>query len=93
MTDWSFKKMRLDIKKTAHVKDIALTVHAPWWANPLKSGANKIFFENVNFAKDIGATLLNIHLDTEEGVENYVQAILPIINYCTTENSMLYNTN
>ena len=76
------KKMRRSIKKTALANDIALSVHAPWWATPLKPEAKKIFFENITFAKDIGATLLNIHLDTEDGLEDYVQAILPIIKYC-----------
>ena len=76
------KKMRRSIKKTALANDIALSVHAPWWANPLKPEGKKIFRENISFAKDIGATLLNIHLETEDGLEDYVQAILPIIKYC-----------
>jgi len=76
------KKMRCYIKKTARASDMTLTVHSPWWANPLKAETKKIFFDNISFAKDIGATLLNIHLKNEEGLANYVQAILPVIDSC-----------
>ena len=74
--------MRRYIKETAHSHNIALTVHAPWWANPLTLDSNEIFFNNVDFAQEIGATLLNIHLDLDNGLEKYVRAILPLIKYC-----------
>lgn len=76
--------MRRYIKETARSHNIGLSVHAPWWANPLTPDSNEIFYNNVDFAKAIGATLLNIHLDLDldNSLENYARAILPLIKYC-----------
>ncbi len=77
-------KTRRFIKKTALVNDITLTMHASSWANPFEPETKKIFFDNIDFAGDIGAVLLNIHLTTEHGLTDYIRAILPISNYCRT---------
>jgi phosphoglucan,water dikinase len=78
------------IKNTARTFDIAMSVHSPWqanamsvhspWqANPLAPGGIEVILKNVSFASDIGASLLNIHLYTEEGTEAYLDAIIPLI--------------
>lgn len=67
------------IKNKAIDNDIALSVHAPWYYNPLKHENCVLLLKDIEFAQDIGATLLNIHLHTDEGIENYVKAITPII--------------
>ncbi|MFW8600691.1 PEP/pyruvate-binding domain-containing protein [Desulfobacterota bacterium M19] len=70
------------IKETALANDITLTMHVSSRANPVQSETRKIFFDNIDFAGEIGAVLLNIHLTTEQGLTDYVQAILPICDYC-----------
>lgn len=72
---------RLYIKKTALKNNIDLTVHVPWWANPLISKVQSILLDNLKFAIDIGATLINIHLYTDEGAGNYVKSIIPFIRH------------
>ena len=54
--------LRADIKNKADKSDISLSVHAPWYANPLNDQNKSLIMGNIAFAGDIGANLLNIHL-------------------------------
>ncbi|MCK4728005.1 MAG: TIM barrel protein, partial [Desulfobacterales bacterium] len=72
-------KTRRDIRNTALEHDIRLSVHAPWQVNPLQPKAWERLLEVLEFARDIGASLLNIHLYTDEGIASYVQAIIPLM--------------
>jgi sugar phosphate isomerase/epimerase len=74
--------MRRYIRETARAHDIVLTVHAPWWVNPMMRGAETIFSEQINFAESIGAILLNVHLDTSKGLQAYIQALVPLVKQC-----------
>ncbi|HFQ82192.1 MAG TPA: hypothetical protein ENK33_12600 [Desulfobacterales bacterium] len=76
------EEQRRFIKKTAQANEITLSMHASSWADPFRLESRKIFFDNIDFAGEIGAVLLNIHLSTEHGLADYVRAILPICNYC-----------
>jgi hypothetical protein len=71
--------MRRYIRETARAHDIVLTVHVPWWVNPMMEGAETIFSEQINFAESIGAILLNVHLDTSKGLQAYIQALVPLV--------------
>lgn len=70
---------RCYIKETAIKHDIHLSVHLPLLVNPLKADTHKIILDNLKFALDIGADLINIHLIKEQGAEGYVKAIIPLI--------------
>ncbi len=72
---------RKSIKNIAAERDIALSVHAPWWANPLRTEIHELLINHFIFARDIGATLLNVHLFNEEGIEPYVKALTSFIKY------------
>ncbi len=76
------EETRRFIKETALAHDITLTMHASSQVNPFQVESQKIFFGDIDFAREIGAVLLNIHLSTEHGLANYVRAILPVCNYC-----------
>jgi len=67
------------IKRIALDRDIRLSVHAPWWADPVLPGSEKILSESLAFDKDIGACLFNLHLYTEQGIDAYAEAIRPLI--------------
>lgn len=73
--------VRVLIKNTALAKDIRLSVHAPWHLNPLEPKTRESQLEVIKFAQDIGASLLNIHLYTDEGVAAYVEAIIPLVKH------------
>ena len=71
------------IKKTARAKDISISVHAPLPANPLKQDADELFGKCVEFARDIGAALFNIHFYPDEGIDAYVESIRPLMELLT----------
>ena len=73
------KQIRSVIRDTALVHDICLSVHAPWDANPLRPQGREVLFKDIEFAQDIGASLLNMHLYTDEGLSSYVQSIIPLM--------------
>ncbi len=51
-------EQRTSIRNRALAHDIRLSVHAPWWANPLNPEGLEILFKNIDFAQDIGASAL-----------------------------------
>ncbi len=67
------------IKNTSIEKDISLSVHVPWWANPLKYESHNLLLDHFRFAQNIGAVLLNMHFYIDEGIDPYVKAIIPFI--------------
>jgi len=74
------KEKRALIKDTALAHDIKLSVHAPWWVNPLKPESLEILSKNIRFAQDIGASLFNIHLYPDQGTQSFVRAIGPLLD-------------
>ncbi|HQN18776.1 MAG TPA: sugar phosphate isomerase/epimerase family protein [Syntrophobacteraceae bacterium] len=74
------KAMRALIQETALKHDIRLSVHPPWWANPLNPESIVAFSRSIELAHDIGASLLNIHLFLEQGIDSFVKAIIPLVD-------------
>lgn len=68
---------RRAIKETATANKITLTVHAPLEFNPLKESEDGRLYSTIEFAHDIGAELLNLHLDTSMGAEQFIAALGP----------------
>ena len=73
------REMRQHIRRKAIENNIALSVHAPWDSDPLKPDNHALLVKNIEFARDIGATILIVHLTTDKGPEKYVKAIMPIL--------------
>jgi sugar phosphate isomerase/epimerase len=71
--------LRADIRATAKAKDIRLSVHANWTANPLCPEAFPVLLRDLDLAESLGATLLNIHLYTEAGIGMFANAIVPLL--------------
>lgn len=80
---WSVRdipaEVRASIKATAEARDIRLSVHAPWPSDPLSGDAIQSFHESIDFAKQIGASLFNVHLRTDLGIEAYAGALRPFM--------------
>ena len=83
------KEKRALFKDTALAHDIALSVHAPWWANPLNKGSLEVLTKSVEFARDMGASLFNIHLYPDQGISSYAQAIAPVLDALTASHIRL----
>ncbi len=67
------------IRKAGKERDVLFTVHAPWQANPLQVGGNDLLCRSIDFARDIGAGLVNLHLYPDEGPLGYVRALEPVV--------------
>lgn len=61
--------------------DVLFTVHAPWQANPLDTNAIPLLIRSIDFARDIGAVLVNLHLYMDEGPQGFVRALEPLLRY------------
>jgi sugar phosphate isomerase/epimerase len=72
--------MRNEINNRAKASGMSMSVHVPWHANPLNYQNRSLIFENITFAKEIGAGLVNLHLYTEGGIQAYVESLLPVID-------------
>ena len=73
--------MRQEIREIGHAHDIRYSVHAPWQANPLWPEGNARLVESLEFARAIGAELVNLHLYLDEGPQGYGDALRPVIGY------------
>lgn len=80
---WDFSDMGLDerarIARIGKEKDILYTVHVPWQANPLYEQGPALLMESIDFARDIGADLVNLHLYTEHGPDVFLERLSPVI--------------
>jgi sugar phosphate isomerase/epimerase len=68
------------IRGAAAEHNLELTVHAPLEFNPLAHPDDARLYNTITFAHDIGATLVNLHLDTSAGVDAFVSALRPTLN-------------
>jgi sugar phosphate isomerase/epimerase len=69
------------IRQTGAVHDVLFTVHAPWQANPLHAEGIPLLIRSVEFARDIGADLVNLHLYMDEGPQGYARALQPVLRH------------
>lgn len=70
---------RASIRKQAQAAGIRQSLHARWTANPLRTEALPLLFEDLELAKALGASLLNLHLYAESGVTIYAGALAPLL--------------
>ena len=69
------------IRDTGTAHNVLFTVHAPWQANPLHADGIPLLIRSIDFARDIGADLVNLHLYMDDGPQGYAQALEPVLRY------------
>jgi sugar phosphate isomerase/epimerase len=74
--------IRQNLRGRARDAGISLSVHAPVHAEPLRQGGGKDLDESLRLAVDLGASLLTIHFGDPRRVEEFVAAMLPLIQRC-----------
>jgi sugar phosphate isomerase/epimerase len=67
------------IRNAGRRHNIAFTVHAPWQANPLYPEGIEHLLRSIDFARDIGAGLVNLHLYMDEGPAAYAESLRPVV--------------
>lgn len=72
---------RRRIRNTGAAHGVLFTVHAPWQANPLQADGIPLLIRSVDFARDIGADLVNLHLYMDRGAQAYAEALAPVLHY------------
>ncbi|MBV9123704.1 MAG: sugar phosphate isomerase/epimerase [Planctomycetes bacterium] len=72
---------RFWIRDSGRANQVSFTVHAPWQANPLHPEGVPLLIRSLDFARDIGATLVNLHLYMDEGAAGYVRALEPVLRH------------
>ena len=70
---------RVMIKDTAMANDIYLSVHSHWHLNLLRPDDHEVLLKDIEFARDVGASLLNIHLQSDETIAAYAVAIVALL--------------
>jgi sugar phosphate isomerase/epimerase len=69
---------RSNIRGTCLAHNIHGSVHAPFGVDLAIPGHRERLSETIDFAHDVGASLLNVHLCTEQGLDAYVRGILAL---------------
>jgi len=72
---------RSEIRRLGAAHDVFFSVHAPWQANPLDSDGIPLLIRSVEFARDIGAGLVNLHLYMDDGAKGFVEALEPVLRH------------
>jgi sugar phosphate isomerase/epimerase len=85
VTGWDETDMDADlrdwIRQAGASHDVLFTVHAPWQANPLHADGIPLLIRSIDFARDVGANLVNLHLYMDEGPQGYAQALEPVLRH------------
>jgi len=71
-------RQRMEIRDKARAAGMRFSVHARWQANPFQAESYPLFWKDLELAQDLGAVLLNIHLSHEQGVDSFLDAIVPL---------------
>jgi sugar phosphate isomerase/epimerase len=72
---------RQALRDRARDGGISLSVHAPLLANPLHNGRE--LDDSLRLAVDLGARLLNVHLDDPHRVDDFAHALVPVLQRCS----------
>ena len=73
-------ELREQLRHEAQAHGVRISVHARWTANPLHPDGRMVLESDLALAKTLEASLLNLHLYLETGVQAYVDSILPLID-------------
>lgn len=82
-------KQRQAIRQRAAEHDVQLTVHAPLTFAPVDKPQDARLYSTVEFAHDIGAKLINLHLDIGRGAEQFVEALATTLRLTAEANLKL----
>ena len=71
---------RREIGRTAAENDIMLSVHVPWRLDPFEPEGYEHLARSLEFAMDMGAANLNMHLSSEHGIEAFEKTLSPVLH-------------
>lgn len=72
-------ELRATIRATAKRHDLCLSLHASITANPGSADGWQLLLDEIRLAQEIGAVLINLHLDFTRGIERFAAAIAKVL--------------
>ncbi len=72
-------KERRELRQRALENDIRLSVHSPWWVDPIEPSGYEQLLRCLDFTLEVGAANLNLHLARKHGIEAFVRALNPFV--------------
>ena len=69
-----------EIGRTAAENDIELSVHTPWWIDPLEPAGYEHLVRSLEFAIELEARNLNTHIRSKRGIDAFVEALSPFLH-------------
>ena len=72
---------REDLRARAEAQGIRLSVHSRLQADVFAPDAETLFRRDIELARDLGAELLNLHLNHERGMSAFVAALAPLLRW------------
>jgi sugar phosphate isomerase/epimerase len=72
---------RRRLREAASTHNLLFSVHAPYAATPFTPDGVAAIWKSLDFAGDVGAGVVNIHLVTERGPEAFAQALTPLLQH------------
>jgi sugar phosphate isomerase/epimerase len=73
--DFSAEKRR-DLRNLAIGSDMRISVHGPWWIDLGCPDSQERMKSVTQFARDLGATLINVHLVMDKGLEAFCEGVI-----------------
>jgi starch synthase (maltosyl-transferring) len=73
------QETRAIIRRIAAEKGMSLSVHASIQSGSLKMQDRPVFQKDVEFAREIGAALFNIHFDPDQSIDSLVRSVRPLM--------------
>jgi sugar phosphate isomerase/epimerase len=72
---------RRQLRQSAREHDVLFSVHAPHQASPLDADGAAAIRRSIDFAADVAAAVVNVHLFTDAGPEAYAEALMPLVRH------------
>ena len=83
------RQTRLRLRQTAIEHNITFSVHAPFAANPITSTGVTAIRRSIDFAAEVGAHLVNIHMSCESGATEFADAVIVMVEIARKSNVIL----
>ncbi len=77
---------RRQLREAAAQRDIRFSVHAPWASTPFTPEGADDIRRSIRFAGDVGAAVVNVHLETDNGPAAFAAALGPLLEEARAAN-------
>jgi sugar phosphate isomerase/epimerase len=73
---------RRELRREAAERDLLFSVHAPYAADPVQPAGAEAIRRSIDFAGDVAAGVVNIHLFPEHPAKRFAETLGPLLEAC-----------